>query len=306
MTSDRLSGRVEPDTTPIQVRPPASHSSAKECLANPKDAPARVTAPAVRRLSAQLLPVDYCVIDTLRTVRIASGQQLRRLYWADSESGKRLARHHLAKLTKLRFIARLDRRVGGVRAGSDGFIYTLDVGGQLLVSAESDDRRHRRPLTPGDRYLAHALAITDRYVELCELERQHHFELLTFDAEPDSWRHYLGDHGHRQLKPDAFVIVADQDWEHRWFLEIDRATEHRPAIIRKATEYITYWRTGTEQRDTDTFPRVLWVVPDEPRRTALIGWLGSLDAETWQLFAVCTDVGFADAVTAGFNAEVST
>jgi len=72
-------------------------------------------------------------------------------------------------------------------------------------------------------------------------------------------------------------VLADESWEHRWFLEIDRDTEHRPTILRKAEQYITYWRSGTEQRLTDLFPHVLWIAPTPARAAALAAILADLD-----------------------------
>ena len=118
------------------------------------------------------------------------------------------------------------------------------------------------------------------------------------------WRTYTGPHGHAlTIKPDAFVLLADVDWEHRWFLEIDRATEHRPSILRKANEYVSYWRSGTEQNTNEIFPKVLWIAPDEARAAHLTDWLGQLDPLTWQLFQVCTDAGFATAIRSAFQSE---
>jgi hypothetical protein len=304
MMSGRLSGRVEPAHAPIQVAATASPNSAGESLRSNQAVTRRVTDASVQRLTAQLTPLDYCVLDTLRTVRIATGGHLRRLYWSDSDSGKRLGRHHLAKLTKLRLIARLDRRIGGVRAGSDGYSYSLDVAGLRVVADSTTNRRLRRPSTPGDRYLAHALAITDRYVDLHQAEARHEFELLAFEAEPASWRTYAGDHG-RQLtiKPDAFVILADRDWEHRWFIEVDRATEHRPTILRKAREYVSYFQSGTEQTITGIFPKVLWIAPTDAHATAIADWLAALASDAQGLFQVCSDTSFPAAIASALGSN---
>src|SRR4051794_22784864 len=104
MSSGRLSGRVERHDPLPQVTVKRRNESAAESLRYKQAATTRVTGAAVRQLTAQLSPLDYCVLDTLNTVRIATGAQLRRIYWADSDTGRRLARHHLAKLTKLRLL----------------------------------------------------------------------------------------------------------------------------------------------------------------------------------------------------------
>ncbi len=297
MSSGRLSGRVDKAAISPQVTTAATNSSAKESLRSTAAVTTRVTDASVRRLTGQLTPIDYCVLDTLKTVRVATGGQLRRLYWSDSDTGNRLARHHLAKLTKFRLIARLKRRIGGVRAGSNGYTYSLDVAGLRVVADAATNRRLRPPSTPGDRYLAHALAITDRYVDLHQAEARHEIELLGFEAEPASWRTYPGDHG-RQLtiKPDAFVILADQDWEHRWFVEVDRATEHRPTLLRKAREYVSYFQSGTEQAISGVFPKVLWIAPTDAHANLLIDWFAALEPDARRLFDVCSDGSFPAAI----------
>lgn len=296
MNSDRFSGRVDHSPMDHQALPGRPTSSAKESLPHRKSAPTRVTDASARRVNAQLTDIDRRVLDTISTVRIATGAQLHALHWADSDTGRRLARHHLAKLTDLRVLARLDRRIGGVRAGSAGFTYTLDALGLRLVddhASGSLTKRIRRPSTPGDRYLAHALAITDCYVALKHLEQTSELELLGFQSEPRSWRQFAGPDGRTlTIKPDAFALLADATWEHRWFLEIDRATEHRPTILRKATEYIAYWQSGTEQRIHDLFPRVLWVTPSDRRTEDIRSWLATLDPATHHLFRVGTTADF--------------
>jgi len=296
MISDRLSGRVESDAADDLTLQGSPSPSARESHGGRKDAAARVTDASVRRLLLKLSNTDHRVIETLATVRIATGAQLRALHWADTDSGKRLARHHLARLTELRILARLDRRIGGIRAGSDGHTYTLDVAGLRLVN-DANTSRPRRPVTPGDRYLDHALAVTDCYVALRQLTESAALDLLGFEAEPACWRTFPGAGGQSlTIKPDAFVVLADTSWEHRWFLEIDRSTEHLPTIIRKARTYLDYWQSGTEQHHHDVFPKVLWITPTERRTRQLVTALATLDSSDWQLFQVGTADSFADLI----------
>src|SRR5262249_57426890 len=124
-------------------------------------------------------------------------------------------------------------------------------------------------------------------------------ELVVFQAEPNSWRQYTGEHGRiLTIKPDAFAIIANQEWENRWFIEVDRATEHRPTIIRKANDYIRYWHAGTEQRTHDVFPRVMWIAPDDNRADQLTDWLSNIDQSATDIFDVCTDATFTTAISA--------
>jgi len=83
--------------------------------------------PSPAQLSARLqdlvdllTDLDWSIIETLTTVRMASGNQLQRLHFPPSASGARVAHRRLARLTDLRVLARLDRQIGGVRGGSQG------------------------------------------------------------------------------------------------------------------------------------------------------------------------------------------
>jgi hypothetical protein len=217
-----------------------------------------------------------------------SGGQLRLLHYADTPSGARAARRDLTALTDDRILQRLDRRVGGVRAGSDGFVYALDIVGQRLTTSEPR-RRWWPATTPTVRTLAHRLATTQLYVDLRTLERDGEIELLEFEAEPMCWRSFAGLGGARLvLKPDGYAVIGIGDLEHHWFIETDRATESLPWIATKARQYVRYWQSGREQARRGLFPKVLWVTPGDRRAERLTEALSALPPDHWQLFAVTT------------------
>jgi len=227
-----------------------------------------------------------------------SAQQLRRLHYDDSASGRRLARQDLAQLVEWRVLARLGRRVGGVRSGSEGFVYGLDVAGQRLVYA--DRRRYRTPWTPEPAFLAHALAVTELAVQLQERSRVHPLERLSFDAEPTSWRRFNGPGGQRlTLKPDAYVVCVSAEFEDRYFVEIDRGTESLNRILDKGRLYGRHWQSGREQTAHGVYPQVLWIVPDLRRRDQIVGALGALDPKHWRLFQVTTNQAAAQRILDG-------
>jgi hypothetical protein len=297
----RFATRVESTAANRPVTTPAPANSAKETTGNGVGAP-RVTAGRARRIAHDLTAIDRAVIESLSIIHLATGQQLRRLHWPDTPTGQRSARHHLAKLTSLRVLARLERRIGGVRAGSDGYVYALDVVGQRIAETEGP-RRYRRPWTPGLPYLAHALAVSECYVRLKTAEAAGHLDVLFFESEPACWRRYPGPHGRSlTLKPDAFVITTTHGSELRHFLEVDRGTEHAPVITRKGQAYIDYWCSGQEQQASGVFPSVLFVVPDSARLAAVSEALGRLDADAWRLFQVCTAAELLDAFTTAAEA----
>ena len=244
---------------------------------------------------------DRRVVELLATVPLASGAQIRQHLWGESASAARQARRQLAKLSDQRVLARHDRRLGGVRSGADGYVYSLDLIGQLL-SGVSGNRRRPRPV--GLAFIAHSLALTDRYLDLRTLETTGGIELVHFEAEPSCWRDFSGPGGARLvLKPDAFVITAQGEYEDRWYMEIDRSTESPARLTRKAQAYIDYYLSGQEQAISDVFPRVLWVVPDDVRLRQLINTFQKLPAEYWRLFQVTTTDRFSATIAAGAGDE---
>jgi Replication-relaxation len=234
-----------------------------------------------------LTPFETELVTHLVRVRYATRRQLTQLGPAAGTTLARTRRtqRSLASLVERRVLARLDRAVGGRGGGSAGPIYALDVIGQRLVSEGT--RRMRRPSFVGERFCAHALAVTDAYVRLVEATRHEAFELIEFEGEPASWRTFVDRSGQRQtLKPDAFVHAAERDWEYFAFLEVDLATESLGTIAHKARVYSAARAGGVEEERLGLFPLVLWLTISERRRAALVEALTRLPVEQRQLHQV--------------------
>ncbi|HEV3322092.1 MAG TPA: replication-relaxation family protein [Solirubrobacteraceae bacterium] len=256
--------------------------------------------PPGRRLPAppapspdQLSPRDLQILLTVARFRVMSGAMLRELYWPQGspETRARLARRGLARLAKLELLTPLARRVGGVRSGSAGLSFALGPSAQRLLAAGSPPRRVRRPHTPGERHLAHTLAVAQLYVDLAVLARSQssRMELLAFDPEPDCWATYPGPYGARQvLKPDAYVKLGIGEYLFSWLIEQDMATEAQVTIAAKAARYVDCWRTGTLQAERGVFPRTAWIAPDKARGEIIQGALRRLPVEARKLFVVTT------------------
>jgi hypothetical protein len=228
---------------------------------------------------------DLSILESLRTHRALTTVLIRRLHFPivsephEAGSGKTHATEMAAAvatirvLTRLeshRLITRLQRRIGGVRAGSSGIVWQLGPGGERLLRARHGDPARRRYSEPSPNFIAHTLAAADLAIHLYELARQGTIELLQLEAEPECWRTFLSAHGARQwLKPDLFAITADGDYEHHLFIEADNATEHAPVIVRKALQYQRYANTGIHQKEHGLFPAVVWVVPNAKRQSAI-------------------------------------
>lgn len=252
----------------------------------------RLSARKLAAIEARMSRRDLEILKTVGRFRVMSGEQLRTLFWPEGspQTRARLARHGLARLTELAVLAPLARRVGGVRAGSAGRCFAVGLVGQRLLAAGALTRRVRRPYTPGERFLAHTLAVCNLYVELVTSA----VEVLAYDAEPDCWRPYLAAYGARVVcKPDAYVKLGVGEYEYSWLVERDMATESLGTVERQARRHLAYHRSGVERRTRGVAPRVAWIVPDARRAEAVQAALDRLPAEAKKLFAVATS---ADAI----------
>lgn len=262
----------------------------------------RVTTVRLLELGAGLSQRERELVRVLDRLRLMSHSQLASLLIdaassATALSQARAVRRVLARLTADRVLARLTRRVGGLRAGSAGYVYYLGPVGQRLVAywqGHGLTRGRLRP-EPGGRYVRHRLAVSELYVQARAWAGRGVLELLAFDAEPDCWRTLVdGMGGATVLKPDAFVRLGLGAYEDRYFVEVDLGTESRGVIAAKLRSYVAYFNSGQEQAEQGVFPRVVLLTNTEERRRVLVACGASLPAEHWRLFRVAhLDQGLA-------------
>jgi hypothetical protein len=229
---------------------------------------AYVSARGVQELREQLSTRDLDVIRQVADLRLMSARQLQALHFPDAEhdseqAATRARQRVLARLVRERLLIRLERRIGGVRAGSAGLVLALGPVGQRVLVL---DGARRRAYEPTSRFVDHTLATAQLVVDVTLAARTGSLDLLDTQAEPTCWREFSGLGGRRVLRPDAFLALGAQEYELRWFMEIDRATESLPTVLQKCHLYAAYYQSGTEQaKHGGVFPRVCWVVPDEGR-----------------------------------------
>jgi len=229
---------------------------------------------------------DLAVLETICSYRLISGVQIARLHFeghATDDAGARVCRLVMKRLTDRGLVARLDRRVGGIRAGSSGFVYTISPVGHRLLGSPI----RKRSTEPTFAFLQHMLAIAELATRLHAHCDEEGIELLDVEPEPAAWRAFTDGLIETTLKPDLALRTADTEYELIWFIEIDCGTESRPTIQRKCQVYGAYCRSGIEQRRHGVFPRTLWVAPDEDRARQIRQAIESADVQS-SLFAVTT------------------
>jgi hypothetical protein len=252
------------------------------------------------RLRRGSTPRDLQILGQVGQLRLMSTRQIEALHFpaelhASQAAAARAARRVLERLSGDRLLARLQRRIGGIYAGSAGYVYGLAPIGQRLLQLEQP---RPRLFEPSQLFVAHTLAISQRVTDLTLASRAGQFELLELQAEPECWRRVPG-LARVILRPDLFVALGVSEFELRWFLEIDRSTVHLPTLLKKCQLYESYYRSGSEQAKHDVFPRVLWITSTDPRAKALRGAIEKSKRLTDKLFTTATERDILDVLTGG-------
>jgi hypothetical protein len=242
---------------------------------------------------------DLDVIRLVGSFSMLTAGQIDAILFADNAS-RTPATRVLKRLTDDKMLARITRRVpGGAQGGSPQYVYQLGPEGWRLFS-----RSRWRPRVAVD---YHALAIGDAYVALLRSQEEHQLEVTQVTTEPET--HTLI--GGADLRPDLFLEVRDHlmGRTHHLWLEVDLSTERPKQLSEMLYRYKRAWEEsgifyeindqGAEvevKRGRVPFPRVVFLVPNEPRRKVLTGLIRSLPAEEQELFTVYVHESFPQAL----------
>ncbi|RRJ85677.1 hypothetical protein EG850_12200 [Gulosibacter macacae] len=228
----------------------------------------------IDQLMLLLTERDLRILEDLERFRLLDTQLVQRLQFPEGAGGahiswssaRRSAARVLARLEGHGFVARVGRRVAVYGQGSSQTVWQLAAAGERLLRARRGEPGRRRYVDPSRLFLDHTLDVARYAASLIERSRRDQFDILELQTEPENWRRFQAARGGAiSLKPDLAVVTADQDSETHSFIEIDRDTEHLPAILRKCYLYQQYWQSGTEQATHGLFPAAVWVAPDQTR-----------------------------------------
>jgi hypothetical protein len=133
--------------------------------------------------------------------------------------------------------------------------------------------------------LRHELAVLDiKTVFHQAAENEKNLSLAEFATWPWLYEFFINDtrEGQKTVKPDGYIRLHEQDadgeqWEHLFFLEMDRGTEKLETLVQKAVRYNQFYREGgmatrhnQPKEAYQDFPfRVLFVVKSEQRKNNL-------------------------------------
>jgi len=226
------------------------------------------------------------IVHAVGRFRVLSGRQLQVVFFPTGTlvGTRRRTQSTLKRLVDESYLARLERRVGGERAGSASFCYCLGPRGQRLLAPS---RRGRRPAEPGLSFVRHHLAVADVWVSATETQRAGGPELVEVQAEPECWRLTPKSFGGSEwVKPDLFLSLGVGEYEWRWFIEVDLATESLRRVERTCERYVAHYRSGVEQAEHEVFPRVAWLTPSPRRADGIADVIAGRSIEERDLFVV--------------------
>jgi hypothetical protein len=253
-------------------------------------APADVGRIGVARLTRMLSDRELAVIRSVAAYRYLTGNQIEQLQFqghATKDTAARTRRRVLERLVAGRFLERLPRQIGGVRGGSGAHVFVLGSVGYRMVHGKARRSGTPRDDGPSTTFLAHTIAVAQVGVYLTTATGRDGIERVTIETEPDCWRSYQrGLGGMETLKPDLYAEITTNEFEDRWFIEVDRATESLTAIRTKCHAYLDYYRTGIEQQRSHVFPQVLWSAPTDKRARQIEDVIGRLTSVPDGLFTV--------------------
>lgn len=257
-----------------------------------QDAPGRVGSAYLSWASQNLTERDWSILESITALRVATGNQLERLHFNNLTGRSRAVVRWkvLKRLVDSRVLAVLDQPAH--RRRSAAFEYTLGSAGQWLTRLRDNQdgikREVRRLRVPGDRFVAHALDVTELHVQLVEqLRGSAAGQIQSFTVEPVE-----PDGAGGRLKPDAYAALRAKDVTDCWWIEVDEVTESLPTIHNKLTAYLDFLDRGQLGPDA-VMPRVLITVPTESRRAAIQGVVADLPPPAEQLFSVALFSGAA-------------
>lgn len=267
----------------------------------PRPSAARIGKRQLSMLAGRLSERDMDVLVVVARHRVLTTHQIQGFCFLDHDSAvsaSRTTRRVLARLQRDGLLRALDRRVGGVRSGSDATIWQLAPAGSRLVYGE--DRRRRISSAPSDRFLGHCLAVADVHVLLRQHQRIEAIEDVKVEVEPASWRRYQGAGGEpRWLQPDLTARITTNEYVDWWFIEVDLGTESLPTLLRKCQQYEAYRRTGIEEAEHGSFPLVLWLLPNDARAQKLAAAVKQSDSLTTALYRYATPETLAGVLAGG-------
>jgi len=253
---------------------------------------------------------EKAILSSLWQLRYLTAKQILRLHFlgnANPTAALRAVHRMMCKLQGYGVAESLERRIGGLRAGSGAFVWTLTESGTVFLQLHDPkyDKR-KRAFEPSLNFLGHTLAVAETYIQLTEVCRRNNLELIKTELEPECWRGYKGEDGKpASMKPDMYAVTVNGQYEDCWFIEVDMGTESPNKVLDKCRRYIYYCKTGIEQKHNEVFPLVVWLVYTPNRKAKLQQYIAEcreIPEPSKNIFAVIMPHEFETLICGGVEA----
>ena len=253
----------------------------------------RVSRKQIEELNQILSDRDKAILESLQKYRLLTTKQIQRLHITNSISPKsaiRVSSRVLHRMNEHGLIETLKRQIGGARAGSSACVWALtNAGFKLLCLENSEEMGRKRLYEPSLHHVKHILLVAETNLQLIEICQKRRLTLCEATPEPMCWRGYIASKGKKaSLRPDLFAVTQGKGYTDHWFIEVDRATEATTQILKQCERYIQYFHSGTEQKQRKVFPYVVWLVPDDKRKSVLRQKIREQHARDPNIFVVIT------------------
>jgi len=174
----------------------------------------------------------------------------------------------LSRLVRARYLLPVGRRVSSAKGGAGSVVYQLGPRGWVMLEKPGRYWPYRS-------VNEHSLRAADVYVALLAAEREGHLKVLSFELEKP-----VGD-----ARADVWLELGLVARRVRvpYCLEIDLGTERPSRIAEKCAAYWRAYDTST----AETFPYIVFVVPDEWRRSEITRLIEKFDDKRRALYRVC-------------------
>ena len=277
-----------PATTPTTMKGAATTEAEAK-----RPVPARIGRAQLQAIAERLDATDRTLLALLAAHRYATTRQLAQItelsgQYGSARSALRQTSRRLRRQHGLGLVAHLERRIGGTRAGSAGYVWYLTAAGQRLTGEGQGRGSRRRFQEPSPLFLAHTLAITQARVVIEQAIHAVGGHLARLRTEPACWRSWLRLGGALGwLKPDLEAITAtDTGAEDHWLLEVDLDTEHPARLLAKCHDYQAHLASGTFQAQHGYYPQVVWLLTNQARAGRLAEQIDADQTLTPGLFKI--------------------
>ena len=255
--------------------------------------PTRIGRAQLHAIAERLDATDQALLALLAAHRYATTRQLAQItelsgQYGSARSALRQTSRRMRRQHGLGLVDHLERRIGGTRAGSAGYVWYLTAAGQRLTSEGQGPGARRRFQEPSALFLAHTLAITQARVVIEQAIHAVGGHLARLRTEPACWRSWLRLGGALSwLKPDLEAITAtDTGAEDHWLLEVDLDTEHPARLLAKCHDYQAHLASGTFQAQHGYYPQVVWLLTNQARAGRLAEQIAADQTLTPGLFKI--------------------